>query len=181
VSDFDISSPHKCALLNNDTPVNTVRSASGCDLKVDGDLMVRGSTMYNQSCAVVYQNFTFVNGDIPYIPGLLCFRERPITMSCLRQFSLDCPDIQIDVPLVDGRAIWHPRAFRIAGDVGLESILPTISTPFNPIFISPGHRIDYESAISLVRTLCHFREPEPLRLADRISRSFVRKQKRRQA
>jgi deoxyinosine 3'endonuclease (endonuclease V) len=57
----------------------------------------------------------------------------------------------------------------------------TTSTPFKPIFISAGHRIDYESSVAIVRDLCHFREPEPLRLADRVSREFVRKRKQGKA
>jgi deoxyinosine 3'endonuclease (endonuclease V) len=53
----------------------------------------------------------------------------------------------------------------------------TDSLPFRPIFISPGHRITIDIAIEVVRAVCKFREPEPLRLADRVSRSFVQKMK----
>lgn len=55
----------------------------------------------------------------------------------------------------------------------------TNSTPFKPIFVSVGHLVDYDSAVDLVRHICRFREPEPLRLADRISRQYVRDEKKR--
>jgi hypothetical protein len=37
--------------------------------------------------------------------------------------------------------------------------------------------IDVTSAVNIVRRLCTFREPEPLTLADRVSREFVRNMK----
>lgn len=40
-----------------------------------------------------------------------------------------------------------------------------------PIFISPGHRIVHESAVALVlRCLTRYRLPEPVRLADKLSK-----------
>lgn len=51
----------------------------------------------------------------------------------------------------------------------------TSSSPFKPIYISVGHMINLESAIELIKPLCQFREPEPLRLADRISRKEIKK------
>jgi deoxyinosine 3'endonuclease (endonuclease V) len=54
----------------------------------------------------------------------------------------------------------------------------TDSVPFRPVFISPGHLIDFESSIRITRQLCVYREPEPLRLADRISRRFVQEMKK---
>lgn len=44
---------------------------------------------------------------------------------------------------------------------------------FDPIYISPGHLIDFDSTVEIVKRLCRSREPEPLRLADRISRKYI--------
>lgn len=44
----------------------------------------------------------------------------------------------------------------------------------NPIYISPGHKISQVDALTIVSSLCHYREPEPLRLADRNARAFER-------
>ena len=51
---------------------------------------------------------------------------------------------------------------------------------FSPIYISPGNLIDFDSSIEIVRKLCRFREPEPLRLADRLSRKFIRDKSKKQ-
>jgi deoxyribonuclease V len=41
----------------------------------------------------------------------------------------------------------------------------------NPLFISPGHRVDHEMAVALtMRCLTKYRLPEPTRIADKISK-----------
>jgi deoxyinosine 3'endonuclease (endonuclease V) len=54
----------------------------------------------------------------------------------------------------------------------------TDSAPFQPIYVSAGHMMDIDTSIDIVRRVCKFREPEPLRLADRHSRTFVKGMKR---
>lgn len=58
--------------------------------------------------------------------------------------------------------------------IDLAVMRTTDASPFRPIYISPGHLIDLNSSIEIVRTLCRYKEPEPLRLADRLSRQVVR-------
>jgi deoxyinosine 3'endonuclease (endonuclease V) len=213
--------------------IDVVQFVAGCDLTVEGDLMVGCFVVVdvlNESKSI-YEKCSIVEVDVPYIPGLLCFREGPVVLDCLRGFRVEFPDVRIDVLLVDGCGEWHPRGFGLACYVGLECGIPTIgvsksflntqsghtrkqvqvdaqaacpglgdvmmlhheidggieidcavmrtttSVPFKPIFVSVGHLVCIESAIQIVRQLCRFREPEPLRLADRISREFVRKMK----
>ncbi len=43
-----------------------------------------------------------------------------------------------------------------------------------PIFVSVGHRICLQTAVSIVRKLCKFRVPEPVRMADMHSREGLR-------
>eukprot|EP00171_Calliarthron_tuberculosum_P012830 IDg12830t1 len=43
-----------------------------------------------------------------------------------------------------------------------------------PIFVSVGHRVSVDSACMLVRRLCKFRVPEPVRFADIHSREALR-------
>jgi deoxyinosine 3'endonuclease (endonuclease V) len=40
----------------------------------------------------------------------------------------------------------------------------------NPIYTSPGNRISVKTSLELVKTICKYRIPEPIRMADRISR-----------
>jgi deoxyinosine 3'endonuclease (endonuclease V)/peptidyl-tRNA hydrolase len=43
----------------------------------------------------------------------------------------------------------------------------------NPIFVSPGHRISPDTAYGLTIAVCTHRIPEPIRMADMISRQYI--------
>ena len=58
---------------------------------------------------------------MPYIPGLLSFREIPGALAALEQLSA-LPDLA----LVDGHGIAHPRRLGVATHLGLVTGLPTI-------------------------------------------------------
>jgi deoxyribonuclease V len=59
--------------------------------------------------------------NMPYIPGLLSFRELPLILPALEQLELT-PDLFI----VDGQGIAHPRHLGIAAHLGLFIEKPTI-------------------------------------------------------
>ncbi|MGI9060778.1 MAG: deoxyribonuclease V [Ktedonobacteraceae bacterium] len=58
---------------------------------------------------------------MPYIPGLLSFREIPCILGAFAQLST-----QPDLVMVDGQGIAHPRYLGIASHLGLWLDLPTI-------------------------------------------------------
>lgn len=141
----------------------------------------------------------------PYVPGFLSFREAPAALAALERLRTT-----VDLLLVDGHGLAHPRRFGLACHIGLLAALPTIGvaksvlvgryeepgrdrgdrTPLlddgntvgavlrtrsytRPVFVSVGHRISLDTAISYVlRCTPKFRSPEPIRLADRLSRVF---------
>ncbi|KAJ1986596.1 hypothetical protein H4R33_003265 [Dimargaris cristalligena] len=43
-----------------------------------------------------------------------------------------------------------------------------------PIYISTGHRVSLPTAVALVRECCKFRIPEPIRMADQLTRQYIR-------
>lgn len=63
-----------------------------------------------------------------------------------------------------------------SGEIWGLAYLPTTDTT-NPIFISIGYNINLETAFDIVKRVCKYRIPEPVRCADIASREFLRQQK----
>jgi deoxyribonuclease V len=58
---------------------------------------------------------------MPYVPGLLSFREAPSVLGAFHQLRQ-----QADLVMVDGQGIAHPRRIGIAAHLGLWLQIPTI-------------------------------------------------------
>lgn len=150
--------------------------------------------------------------ELPYIPGLLSFREVPGLMAAWAQVKQ-----KPDLVLVDGQGIAHPRGFGVACHFGLQADVPTIGVAksrlygeylpvdekagsyqqllqdnrqlgwvlrskkkCNPLFISPGHKINFSASLEWVnQCLRGYRLPEPTRFADGIAsnRAFFERMK----
>lgn len=151
--------------------------------------------------------------SIPYIPGLLSFREGGPILDAFEALSVE-PDLAV----FDGSGRIHYREAGIATHIGVVFDLPSIgvakrllcgtpeaetdgrpagwrtpiradarveapsdtiigyayqsrqwanSRSINPLYVSPGHRLNAETAVELVAALCtEYKLPEPTRLAD---------------
>jgi deoxyribonuclease V len=59
--------------------------------------------------------------ELPYIPGLLSFRESPLILTACQRLS-----VTPDLFMIDGQGIAHPRRMGIASHLGLLLDTPTI-------------------------------------------------------
>jgi deoxyribonuclease V len=154
--------------------------------------------------------------EIPYIPGLLSFREGGAILSAFEALS-----VRPDLAVVDGSGRIHFRQAGIATHIGVMLDLPAVGVAknllcgrpresldsyllegsrvpieaddrvtapegtiigyayqsrqydnpekrhVNPLYVSPGHRVDAETTTDLVARLCAgYKLPEPTRRAD---------------
>ncbi|RLG80606.1 MAG: endonuclease V [Thermoprotei archaeon] len=150
--------------------------------------------------AVVYRK-----PAIPYVPGLLAFREAPAYIAAIKKLGA-----KPDVVFVDGHGLSHPRAFGIATHVGLVLNTPSVGIAKKKLYgeekiedgervvwahgrvvakviehrgkklyVSIGYKIRLEDAVKLTKklTVDKYKLPLPIALADQLSKKFVRRLK----
>ncbi len=66
--------------------------------------------------------------SFPYVPGLLSFREAAILLAAFARIHTD-----VDVVLVDGHGVAHPRRFGLASHIGLLLDKPTVGCAKKPL------------------------------------------------
>ncbi len=127
------------------------------------------------------KRFTKMETRFPYIPGYLSYRE----FKFIRELTEDLSGLL----LVDGNGYLHPRRIGLASFAGLMLDIPTIGIAKSLLlgrkegdwiyigdtrsayvldrkyFVSPGHRIRLDSAVSLTETKFNGKYPELLKIA----------------
>lgn len=104
--------------------VSSPRFIAGVDISVDrAKGVARGAVVVLNYPELRLVATEVVNGevDFPYVPGLLSFREAPLTLAACERLS-----VTPDLIMVDGQGIAHPRRFGIASHLGLFLDTPTI-------------------------------------------------------
>jgi deoxyribonuclease V len=112
--------------------------------------------------------------EFPYIPGLLSFRELPLTLAACEKLPIT-PDIII----VDGQGIAHPRRFGLASHLGVVMNIPTIGCAKSRLCGSyaepenePGnysHLVDKNEIIGAVLRTRHGVKPVYVSIGHKIS------------
>jgi deoxyribonuclease V len=146
--------------------------------------------MHGKNLKPVEQAHAILKLKFPYIPGLLAYREANAMMAAFGKVKAD-----VDILMVDGFGINHPRMCGIATHIGVKLDMPTIGVGKSflcgdlcddyicqagervgkmvysagskrPVYVSPGHKISLDTAIEVVEQCIRFgRQPEPTRLA----------------
>ncbi len=100
------------------------RLVAGIDISSpDANGVARGAVVVLSYPELSIVEIKIAQGKIimPYIPGLLSFRESPLILDACEKLS-NIPDLV----LIDGQGIAHPRRLGLASHVGLFLGLPTI-------------------------------------------------------
>ena len=147
---------------------------------------------------VIEEKTIFTKIFFPYIPTYLSFRELPFLKKLV--VSLESKPT---ILMIDGNGLMHPYGFGIASHVGVSFDTPSIGVAKsmlcgklennvvkmgnkkigyalfsskrvrNPIYVSPGHNISFETSLEVVRHLGVYKNPEPLRRAHILATTSI--------
>lgn len=170
----------------------------GLDLSYVGDTGIAVATLHKYP-DMSLEKYSVVSDEVrvPYVPGLLAFREAPLMF-----VAYELLDVDPDLILVNGHGITHPRSFGIASHVGVVLDKPTIGVAkrilsgrevvineerylenngvlgayvvlrgASKTYLSIGHKVSLKFIVEITPKL--FRDhdlPEPIYAADKISK-----------
>ncbi len=112
------------AQVTRSSQVTTPRFIAGVDISAaNAQGMATGAVVILEypELRVVETQVAQGRPNFPYVPGLLSFRESPLTLAACEKLT-----ITPDLILVDGQGIAHPRRLRLASHLGLFLDTPTI-------------------------------------------------------
>ena len=119
------------AQVSRKSEVATPRFIAGVDISTGkGEGMATAAVVVLQYPELSLVETKIARGRLyfPYIPGLLSFRESPLTLAACSKLT-----ITPDLILVDGQGIAHPRRLGLASHLGLWLDTPTIGCAKSPL------------------------------------------------
>ena len=150
---------------------------------------------------ILEQKTVFVQTHFPYISTYLAYRELPIIKHLTKSLTQK-PTVMI----FDGNGILHPYKIGLASHAGIQLNTPSIGVAKRllygqveketikinneqrgyaiitskkaktPIYISPGHKISLKTTKQIVKNLCNYKTPEPLRQAHILAKKTIESQ-----
>ncbi len=194
--------------LRNPPVISDIRYVVGVDASyVSGRIIGVAVLLEYSSGRLVEYSIVEKKPPIPYVPGLLAFREAPAYIAAVLKLRHE-PDILV----VDGHGVSHPRGLGIASHLGLVLDKPSIGVAKKKLYgeeitrnskqylkahgilaaqiiihrgkklyISPGYKITLEQAVKIIEKLLtpQYNLPLPTHLADQISKKIKREKKRK--
>jgi len=148
---------------------------------------------------IIEKKTIFWETEFPYISTYLFYREFPVIRELVNILK-----IEPTVFMFDGNGILHPYMIGLATQAGIALNKPSIgiakrllygeisgnevkidgikkgNTYFShkkikrPIFVSPGHKISFDTSLSIVKKLSKFKIPEPLRQAHILAKKKIK-------
>jgi deoxyribonuclease V len=112
------------ARLDTSTPLGAYELVAGADVSNNlySNTVYAGVVLFRRSdWSVVERCGAVGEARLPYIPGLLSFREAPVLLEAFRRL-----EHRPDVVVIDGQGIAHPRRLGIAAHLGLWLRLPCV-------------------------------------------------------
>ncbi|MDE1830005.1 MAG: endonuclease V [Thaumarchaeota archaeon] len=175
--------------------LNKIQTVCGVDVSYkNNDAYAAAVIIDAKTLEVIKQVRKKIKVKTPYVPGLMMLRESKPALSAIKSLKQD-----FDLLLVDGNGRLHPRKCGLACYLGIILDKPTIGIAKSllggkisgssvilydeilggiiekkgkKIFVSVGHKISLKTALKITGSLVKEGQwlPEPLRLADRLSK-----------
>lgn len=180
-----------------------IKLIAGCDQSSSEDKIISTICIFDfKTQELIEKKHSIINAEMPYIPGLLSYREAPAISETYQQLENE-PDLL----LIKGNGILHPRKFGIASHMGLLLNKPTIGIAkkllcgkkegdtvylgkdavgkevvikkkANAVYVSPGHMITLAKAIEITKGMAKdpYKLPYPIAIAHKYSAKVKRKE-----
>jgi deoxyribonuclease V len=112
---------------------------AGVDAAFSGGKVVAAACLFKYPEHILIEDaYATADITIPYIPGLLSFREGPATMNAINELNK-----KPDVILFDGQGIAHPVGMGIAAHIGVLLKIPSVGCAKSRLigdYVEPGKR-----------------------------------------
>lgn len=96
------------------------------DIQYEGDKAFVGAALQSWDNQKSWQFALSTQTELPYHPGLFCFREGPPLKALVESLQNHYPELSPRLILVDGQGLAHPRGFGAACWLALKTGIATL-------------------------------------------------------